>query len=407
MTGKTPRQIVQHLARRLADRVDAASLDFPLLPRDIADSQDPTMVQRGEPRRLTAGAEPRVGWLVVPPGAGSGGHTTLFRMMAAARSRGLRNTLLFYDRHNGDHERNVRVVRESWPWLECDIEGVGSDLSGFDAVVASSWQTAHVAARRRVPGQAVLYFAQDFEPYFSPRGSEYALAEDSYRLGLSTVALGEMVAGRLRDELGVDAHTVPFGCDTAVYHPLPSAEPRAGVIFYAKQGNDRRGFRLAVLALEHFHRLHPDEPIHVYGDTPAALPFPVTMHGSLRPDELNRLYNRVVAGIALSFTNISLVAEEMLAAGVVPVVNDSPLSRADLTNEYAAWSPATPMAIAGALSETVSRRSRDDHARAVAASVTTGSWEETGGSLADIIRTEIPGTAIHGAVPSLAGGSRT
>jgi hypothetical protein len=399
LARKSPREIAQHLARKLAERVDAAALEFPLLPADIADSHDPALVQRGEPRRISGDDNPRVGWLVVPPGGGSGGHTTLFRMMEAARARGVRNTLLFYDRYNGDHERNVRVIRESWPWLDCDIELVGDDLGGFDAVVASSWQTAHVAARRRVSGQALLYFAQDFEPYFYPRGSEYALAEDSYRLGLTNVALGHMVASRLRDEAGVEAHTVPFGVDRTIYRWERSAEPRAGVVFYAKQGNDRRGFRLAVLALEQFHRLRPAEPIHVYGDTPSTLPFPVIMHGSLAPPELNRLYNRVVAGIALSFTNISLVAEEMLAAGVVPVINDSPLARADLSNPFAAWADATPTAIAQALVGAVSRSDRSEHAASVAASVSTASWEDTGGLVADILLSEIPGTSPAASAP--------
>lgn len=390
LAGKTPKQILQHAARRAAERWDAASLDFPLLDRDVADSRDPSLAGRGVPRRLTDGETPHVGWIVVPPGAGSGGHTTLFRMMEASRRRGMRNTLLFYDRYGSDHEHNVRVIREAWPWLECDIRMIGDDLSGFDAVVASSWQTAHVAARRRVAGQALLYFAQDFEPFFSPRGSEYALAEDSYRLGLRTVALGHMVAGCLRDELGLDVPAVPFGCDTDTYRLTGSEKPRRGVLFYAKRGNDRRGYRLATLALERFHRLRPDEPIHVYGDAGIRFPFPVVDHGSLSPVRLNELYNGVVAGFALSFTNISLVAEEMLAAGVVPIVNDSPYARADLANPFARWAPATPDGLAQALVAAVSRPDRDMHARAVAASVTTPSWDHTGDRLADLILAEIP-----------------
>lgn len=390
IAGKSPHEIAQHAARRLAERVDADALDFPLLPADIADSRDPALVTRGEPRRLSTGVRPRVGWIVVPPGAGSGGHTTLFRMMTAASACGLRNTLLFYDRYGSDHARNVETVRRAWPWLHCDVEPVGADLDGFDAVVASSWQTAHVAARRRVPGQAQLYFAQDYEPFFSPRGSEYTLAEDSYRLGLQTVALGNMVARHLREELGLEVPTVPFGCDTQTYRLLEPAGERRGVLFYAKPGNDRRGFRLAVLALERFHRLCPDEPIHVYGDASGRLPFPVVAHGSLTPPRLNELYNSVVAGLALSFTNISLVAEEMLAAGVVPVVNDSLDARADLANPHARWAPPTPTALADALCDTVARADRGPHARTVGSSVRTRSWRHTGDLLAQLILAEIP-----------------
>lgn len=381
-----PRETAQRVVRRLADRLDARALDFPLLPGDIADSQD--VVPLVPPVR-TGGR--RLAWAVVPPGPGSGGHTTLFRMMEAARAAGFENTLVFYDRHGGDHAQHARVVRASWPWLECDIAPIGPTLSGFDAVVASSWQTAHVVAKRRAPGQPALYFAQDYEPYFSPRGSEYALAEDSYRLGLRVVALGGMVAGCLRDELGIEAATVPFGCDTEIYRPTSIGAPRRGVLFYAKRGNDRRGYRLAVLALERFHRLRPEEPIHVYGDGAADLPFPVVNHGSLSPTALNELYNSVVAGLALSFTNISLVAEEMLAAGVVAVVNDSPLARADLANPYALWAAPTPEGLARALDTAVARPDRDAHASAVAASVTTPGWAHTGALLAELIAAETDG----------------
>ena len=394
---KSPHAILQHAVRRWAQRLEVSQLDFVLLERDLADSR--ALQESGGPEVASATNRRRLGWIVVPPGAGSGGHTTLFRMMAAASAAGFENTLLFYDRYRGDIHGQTATVRAAWPWLQCEIEAVGDTLDGFDGIVASSWQTAHVAARRRVPGQPVVYFVQDFEPYFYPRGSEYALAEDSYRLGHHNVALGAMVRDCLWAELSLTADTVPFGCDTAVYRELCPERERSGVVFYAKRGNERRGHRLAVLALEQFHRRHPDEPIHVYGDDPGDLPFPVVAHGSLPPARLNELYNSAVAGLALSFTNISLVAEEMLAAGVVPVVNDSPLARADLKNQHTAWAEATPSAIAEALSGAVSRSGRASHARTVAASVTTAPWEETGTRFADILtRALSPDTATVGAV---------
>ena len=322
LAKKSPREIAQHAALRISELADTSSLSFPLLPQDVADSFDQRELHAAAHWPPPSTPRPKLGWLVVPPGPGSGGHTTLFRMMQACHVAGYDNTLLFYDRYHGDFARNVAVVRSSWPWLVCDIQNVGASLNGFDGIVASSWPTAHVAASRRVPGQPTTYFIQDFEPYFYPRGSEYSLAEDSYRLGLRNISLGHMVQDSLTRELGQTSDFVPFGCDTSVYRPLEPPPPRSGVLFYAKRGNDRRGYRLAVLALEKFHTMYPDEPIHVYGDVPAGLSFPVTAHGSLSPEELNVLYNSVVAGLALSFTNISLVAEEMLAAGAIPVIND-------------------------------------------------------------------------------------
>lgn len=399
LARKSPRAVLQHAVRRWADRLEISSLDFPLLPEDIADSAALPLQRGTAPRRSPAG-RPRLGWVVIPPGPGSGGHTTLFRMMEDARRAGFDNTLLLYDRWSGDLAGAIDTVRRAWPWLTCDIAAVSDDLSAFDGLIASSWPTAHVIARRRIAGQAAVYFVQDFEPYFYPRGSEYALAEDSYRLGLSLVALGDMVGGTLESELGVRAPRVPFGCDRDVYHLLDRGAPREGVVFYAKRGNDRRGYRLAVLALERFHRLHPDEPIHVYGDGVGELPFPVVAHGSLSPSGLNELYNSVVAGLALSFTNISLVAEEMLAAGAIPVVNDSPLARADLASPHARWAAATPAGLAAELSAAVTRTHRDAYASHVAAGVTTAPWSRTGEAFADLLHDELRTAERSGTVAS-------
>lgn len=386
LRAKSPKQLAQYAALRLSALTGAAELDFPLLPQDVSDSLAlPAPAQAPAP----AAGRPRIAWLTIPPRAGSGGHTTLFRMIRAAQEAGFDNTLLFYDRYNGDFAVNAATVRRAWPWLTCEIAPVPERLSGFDAYVASSWPTAHVLAARSEPTDRRLYFIQDFEPYFFPRGATYALSEDTYRFGFRNIALGRMVRSSLADETGVTSDLVPFGCDTETYRLTAPDGPRAGVVFYAKRGNDRRGFDLAMRALALFHAEHPDEPIHVCGDDVSDAPFPVISHGSVSPERLNRLYNEVVAGLALSFTNISLVAEEMLAAGVVPVVNESSLARADLPNPAAVWARPTPTGLARALGEAVDRPDRAAHASVVAASVSGRSWRETEEAVVAILRSEL------------------
>lgn len=388
LRGKSPSAILQHMAQRLFVVTNAEALSFPLLESDIADSADPQPGVR-ERWRASGDLQPRVAWVAFPPGPGSGGHTTLFRMMEAARTAGFQNTLVLYNRYGNDIDRSAQVVRSSWPWLRCEITGLGDDLSGYDAVVASSWPTAHAVARRRLQGQPALYFIQDFEPYFYPRGAQYALAEDSYRLGLRAIALGRMVEGTLRDELGISSAVVPFGCDSDVYRVLEDAAPRRGIVFYAKRGNDRRGYILALRALRQFHLLRPDEPIHVYGDAIDAGGLPVTHHGNLRPNDLNALYNSVICGLALSFTNISLVAEELLRAGVVPVINDSALARADLVNPHVRWATPTSHALANALVAAVDEYQVTSSPAVVSESVTTKGWGHTGDLVAAMITEEI------------------
>ena len=351
---KPPKLMMQLGVARLHQLLGMHELEIPIRLEDITDSTAVTSRLTSAVRQ-TANATPRIAWVVVPPGAGSGGHTTLFRMIQAAQAAGFSNTLLFYQRYGSDFQRSAEIVHSGWPWLDCEIAPLGETIEGFDACVASSWPTAHVVGKRCAPGTAALYFIQDYEPYFHPRGDAYAFAEDSYRFGFRNIALGLMVHDTLVDELGIESTVVPFGGDTTAYRLLPGAD-RRGVVFYAKPGNERRGYRLAVLALEQFHRLHPDEPIHTFGDRTPGLPFPVTDHGRLDPAGLSALYNQVVAGLALSFTNVSLVPEEMLSAGVIPIVNDHRFARAVLTNPLIEWVDATPTALAAALSAAVTRK---------------------------------------------------
>ncbi|GAA2217958.1 hypothetical protein GCM10010413_03110 [Promicromonospora sukumoe] len=386
------RGLAQRAAARAYRTTDAASLGFQLDAADIAEDV-PDALPTPEPvlgdRPLT------VGWVTSPPAAGSGGHTTLFRMVEGLEARGHKCVVFLYDRHGLDVAQRTAELRAGWPGVRAEVRDARAGITGMDAVVASSWESAHVIVANAARPVHRLYFIQDYEPYFYPRGSEYELAAMTYRFPFRRIALGDMVAGCLTSELGQGSDVVPFGCDTDTYH-LPEVEkPRSGVVLYAKPDVGRRGYLLARLALERFHRAHPEQEIHVYGSRPADLTIPVTYHGRLTPAELNDLYGRVVAGLAMSFTNISLVAEEMLAAGVVPVVNDSPLARADLPNPYVGWAEPTAAGIAAQLAAAVERPDGAAYAAKAAASVLGRSWAPAQESVARIVEDEVRGAA-HG-----------
>jgi hypothetical protein len=343
------RRIARRVATNLATRFDTASLDFPLLPEDIADS---TRLQLEPPPAGSSSKRLNIAWLCTPPSPGSGGHTTLFRMVAGMEDRGHRCTVLLYNRHDSDPVRNTAIIRRHWPHLNADIRPVPQAIEGYDACVATSWDTAHVLARRSSASTHRFYLIQDFEPFFYPRGSLYSLAEDTYRFGFRHIALGGMVAATLLENVGVGSSMVSFGCDTETYK-LDNLGPRQGVVFYAREAVDRRGFLLARLALEEFHVRHPEQPIHVYGDPMGRWTVPHVHHGKLSPVQLNSLYNVSAAGLAMSFTNISLVAEEMLAAGTIPVVNDHRDARLDLSNPEVVWAPPTPGGLANSLANVI------------------------------------------------------
>lgn len=342
-----PRGTAQRVARVAYRRLDAASLEFPLALEDVADSR--RLGLPVPPRRPQRSERLRVGWVSTPPGLGSGGHTTMFRMVSTLESAGHDCTMFLYDRYGGDVREHEAIIRRGWPSVRARVVDVKTtEIIGLDACIATSWETAHILARRGLTPMRRLYLVQDYEPFFYPRGAEYALAEDSYRLGFRCVAIGHMVAGLLRERAGVPADVVEFGCDSDVYR-LTGERPREGIVFYTKPGTARRGFLIGLLALQELHRRRPDVVIHLVGAPDVRTPFSAIRHGVCSPEELAALYNRTVAGLALSFTNISLLAEEMLGCGTVPVVNDSPYARADVESDSVRWAAPTPSGIADEL----------------------------------------------------------
>lgn len=383
-----PKALAQRLARVAYSKLDAASLSEPLLDADIADS---SQINLSLPQICPSRSQRlRIGWVTLPPAAGSGGHTTLFRMVEAAEQAGHECVIFLYDRYGGDVAAHAQTLRHWWPSIRAEVRDAATGIAGVDACVASSWDSAHILAVRGTDPMCRLYFIQDYEPYFYPHGSMFALAEDSYRFGFRCIALGKMVARLLRQEVGIEPDVTEFGCDTSVYRLLDD-RPRAGVVLYARPEIPRRGYWLARLALQRFHELHPDVEIHIYGERVSGLSFPATQHGRLSPAELNELYNSTVAGLAMSFTNISLVAEEMLAAGTIPVVNDSVHSRADLDNDRVAWATPTPQGIAAALSAAVSNPDVKGTARAAAASVRQFGWTKAQADVVRIVEDEVYG----------------
>ncbi|MBY6436600.1 glycosyltransferase family 1 protein [Rhodococcus kroppenstedtii] len=307
-------------------------------------------------------------------------------MIASLEAAGYRCVVALHDPFGVDLARYTRVIRTHWPAVAATVVDVDDGLPSTAAWIATSWPTAHVLGARPGVGGERFYFVQDYEPYFHPAGSEYALAEDTYRFGFRILALGRMVRDEIARAVGVESTLVPFGLDTTVYRFLGSG-PRRGIAFYSRPDTPRRGSVLAGLALDRFHALRPDHPIHLVGDRPPHMTAPVIAHGRLDPDGLAALYNATVCGLGLSFTNSSLVVEEMAACGVQVVVNDAPGARADVTHPGVTWVQPGPSAIANALCAAVDADPSTIAARAqrTADASCMPAWSDAGAVLVEAI----------------------
>jgi hypothetical protein len=344
------------------------------------------------PAPLRAGEPLTVAWVCVPPGPGSGGHTTMFRMVSALEQAGHRCIVYLHDRHGWALEQHVRTVRAWWPWVKAEVRSTADGIEDAHAIFATAWQTAYPVLASPARGRR-FYFVQDFEPSFYPAGSEALLAEATYRFGFHGVTAGRWLSERLQREYAMPADHFDFGCDLDRYAFDPSAA-RTGVCYYCRPSTPRRAYQLAVTALDLFAARHPETEIHLFGEPGPRLPFAATHHGLLTPEELSGLYNRCVAGLALSATNVSLVPHEMLAAGCIPVVNDAEHNRLVLDNDHVVYAPPTPFDLANALSALVEHPA-PARAAAAAASVSATSWEAAGRQVEGIVSRVVAGAPVR------------
>lgn len=353
----------------LVDIDDAAAVDWTVRPDNLA---APTVVTSGPVD---------IAWVCSPPGAESGGHQNLFRFIKFAEEAGHRSTIYLYGA--GDSIPTIRKMlasRSGYPELAADIRyydpAVGVDV-GTQAIFATGWETAYPVYRDASDARR-FYFVQDFEPYFYPVGSQSSLAENTYRFGFHGITAGAWLEEKLRDEFGMRADHFDFAVDRERYHVINEG-PRDEIFFYARPVTPRRAFELGMLALTDFAQLRPDITINLAGwdVTGWKVPFPHRNLASLDISELNALYNRCAAGLVLSLTNLSLLPLELMASGVVPVVNDAPNNRLVTDRPGIEWVPLSPPAIARRLADVVDR-DFPSTAQYVSSMVGHADWAESG-----------------------------
>jgi O-antigen biosynthesis protein len=354
------------------------------------------------PRPIRPGEPLTVAWVCVPPCAGGGGHTTMFRMVAALESAGHRCVVYLQDRHGWALDQHRRTIARWWPWVHAEVRDLAAGIEDAHVVIATGWGSAYAVLASPARG-ARCYFVQDFEPDFFPAGSEALLAEATYRFGFHGVTAGRWLAERLRRDYAMSAEHFDFGCDLEHYaldRSLAGVQQRTGVCCYLRPSTPRRASELALATLDLFATRHPEVPIHLYGEAATRSPsFSATSHGVLTPPELGALYNRCIAGLSLSATNVSLVPHELLAAGCIPVVNDAEHNRVVLANPHVEYAAATPFELCEALCGLVEQPAVRRVARAerAAASVAGVTWDAAGRQVEAILRGVVDGYGLAGA----------
>jgi hypothetical protein len=138
------------------------------------------------------------------------------------------------------------------------------EVSPRDSFIATTWWTAHIAARagEDLGGRPFVYLIQEFEPFTFPLGSHAALADQSYRFEHFALFSSELLRGYFRaHRLGVyatdggDERSASFqNAITPVSAPTAAelrTRPARRLLFYARPEAHaaRNMFELGVLAL--------------------------------------------------------------------------------------------------------------------------------------------------------------
>ncbi|MGH2655660.1 MAG: glycosyltransferase [Actinomycetota bacterium] len=206
--------------------------------------------------------------------------------------------------------------------------GVLATVPRSDAAIATLWVTAYPMVEWRAADR-FFYFVQDFEPMFYPAGAMYALAEETYRMGLYGIANTPPLQEIYRSYGWPSIGFTPC-VDAEVFNP--SRPPRRPdhpltVFMYGRPGHPRNCYELAVAALRRVkERLEDRVRIVTAGSWAGGETEPWLDHlGLLDYRATADLYRRCDAGLVLSVSkHPTYIPLQLMACGSLVVANDNP-----------------------------------------------------------------------------------
>jgi O-antigen biosynthesis protein len=273
-------------------------------------------------------AEPRsINWFIPQVGRGAGGHLTIFRFVRYLEAAGFKCRIIICNDRHAPPPEVVKTNIDQWFFpLKAEVYNhPQQDIPAATISVATAWQTAYPVRAFR-GSQKRCYFVQDYEPFFYSPGTEFALAEETYRFGFFGVTAGDWLAEKLHREFGMTTRPFRFSYDADIYKPAPRRDDTRRIFFYSRPPTARRAFELGVLAINKFAERHPEVGICLAGWDLSnyVVPFPALKAGLITVHELADLYTQCDASLVISLTNASLIPLEAMASGSLVVSNRGP-----------------------------------------------------------------------------------
>ena len=335
-------------------------------------------------------------WVIPDFSPGAGGHMTIFRNVRWLELFGHQCTVWIHnDRMHpagkGAHDDIVKYFQA----VRADVKVVSEGLfqQQGDAIIATDWPTVWPVSHC-TGFKEKFYFVQDFEPAFSPRGSESVAAELTYTRDLACICASPWLRDIMHKNYGRWARSFWLAYNPDIYHvsngKMPNAVPRIAV--YNRSSTPRRLVEFSMLALAELARRKVNFHADLFGaaSAPHALPFPATNHGILDEPSLASLYNAADIGICFSATNYSLVPQEMMACGLPVVEFDNESTTAIFPKGVVTLAGPEPAAIADALERLIRNpKLREAQSRKAFKWVEGFSWEDSARIVEDSIKTRL------------------
>lgn len=289
-------------------------------------------------------------WVIPEMGIGSGGHINIFRFISNLENMNFHSRVYLYRSDNFKDNESVRsFLKEHFKILDERVEVFYDvvELSFAHGTIATSWQTAY-CVKNFNNTISKFYFVQDFEPYFYALGSEYQLAENTYKLGLRGITAGDWLKIKLADEYKMKTDSFGFSFDKKLYAPLQKLDQKRRVFFYARPVTPRRDFEIGMLALNELCKRMPEVEVVFAGWDISCyvIPFKHQNLGIVQLEDLSKLYAQCDMCLIISNTNLSLLPLEVMASNSVAVCSKGENSTWLVNEENSILVDYNPMEIA-------------------------------------------------------------
>lgn len=323
-----------------------------------------------------------INWYIPPIGKGSGGHLNLFRFMQHVGNLGFTNRVVIVEDDGEQSSVKVKSTIKSWFNIDnVEVYFVNGVVPSAAVSIATSWQTAY-SVKNISALTHKCYFVQDFEPWFYPAGTEYVLAEQTYRFGFHGFTAGSWLSALLSREFGMSTTALGFSYDRALYRPHPkNPTTDKRIFFYVRPPTARRAFELGILVLAELANRMPQLTVVMAGWDVHHYTFPFACeHAGLKdPSQLAALYSSCDAALVLSLSNLSLLPLEIMACGVPVVSNRAECTQWLLNDEISMLAAPTVEDLADALEEVLRSHELAEKIRSNAfAFVASASWSTEG-----------------------------